>query len=509
MRNTTKKGGKELSSKKNTNIKRGKNKKSGGLEKIIQTQTKNPKIFILDTNVILHDWKSIFKFQENDIVIPLAVLEELDKFKKGDGTINYNAREFVRQADEISDKITGINGFEHQLGPGLGKIIISVNRPFSDEYKDSFSSDVPDHRILSTAMWYRDNYPDRVVCLVTKDVNLRMKSKALGMFTQDYLNDHIKEEKFNQDYDRVILVNNASALSISRLINGEPILPKDLGIKNTPANNQLYRIVTKHIASIDTNENESQFLDNLAGQDRDPIRDNIILARYDFPSGKIIRVLPRTVYGISPRNEEQVLAIDAVMNQDIKLVSLTGTAGTGKTLLAIAGALAQADQYDQILVARPVIPLKNEELGFIPGDVQEKLAPFMQPLYDNIAVIKKNFGTSSKENIKIEDMLRSKKLEVAPLAYIRGRSLSNVFFIIDEAQNLTPHEVKTIITRAGEGTKIVFTGDVQQIDQPYLDKWSNGLTHISDKLFGEKLFEHVNLIMGERSPLSELAGKKL
>ena len=160
-------------------------------------------------------------------------------------------------------------------------------------------------------------------------------------------------------------------------------------------------------------------------------------------------------------------------------------------------------------MARPVITLQNEEMGFLPGDVQEKLAPFMQPLYDNIAVIKKNFGPSAKENIKIEEMLRTKKLEIAPLAYIRGRSLQNTFFIIDEAQNLTPHEVKTIITRAGEGTKIVFTGDVQQIDQPYLDKYSNGLTHISDKLYGEKLFEHVNLIMGERSRLSELAGKKL
>ena len=247
----------------------------------------------------------------------------------------------------------------------------------------------------------------------------------------------------------------------------------------------------------------------MGGADRDPIRDNIILARFDATTGKVVRVLPQTQYGVSPRNEEQVFAMDAVMNKDVELVSLTGTAGTGKTLIAVAGALAQADYYEQILVARPVITLQNEELGFIPGTVEDKLAPFMQPLYDNIAVIKKNFGISSKENIKIEEMLRTKKLEIAPLAYIRGRSLQNTFFIIDEAQNLTPHEVKTIITRAGEGTKIVFTGDVQQIDQPYLDKYSNGLTHISDKLYGEKLFEHVNLIMGERSRLSELAGKKL
>lgn len=484
-------------------------KKSSGLEKVIKSQTKLPKIFILDTNVILHDWKSIFKFQENDIVIPLAVLEELDKFKKGDGTINYNAREFVRKADEISEMITGENGFEYPLGNGLGKLIISVNRAFSADYKESFTTDAPDHRILATAMWYRDNNPDRVVCLVTKDVNLRMKSKALGMFTQDYLNDHIKEERFTQDYDRIATISSVSNIAINRLLTNESVEYGELGIKNKPAANQLYRILTNHLPDVDPNSSEGENLNFTSGKDRDPIRNNIILGRYETSSGRVLRVFPKTIYGISPRNEEQVFALDAVLNKDVSLVSLTGTAGTGKTLLALAGALGQAEEYDQILVARPVIPLKNEELGFIPGDIYEKIAPFMQPLYDNLAVIKKNFGPSSKENVKIEEMLRTKKLEITPLAYIRGRSLSNVFFIIDEAQNLTPHEVKTIITRAGENTKIVFTGDVQQIDQPYLDKWSNGLTHISDKLFGEKLFEHVNLIMGERSPLSELAGKKL
>ncbi|MGM9774354.1 MAG: PhoH family protein [Candidatus Egerieousia sp.] len=488
-----------------TNTSKGK-ERNIGLAQVISAPTKLPKIFVLDTNVILHDWRSIFKFQENDLVVPLAVMEELDKFKKGDGTINYNAREFVRKADEISDQLVSKGKTTYPLGPGLGTITISINRPFSDEYKDSFANDIPDHRILSTAMWYRDQNPDKIVCLVTKDVNLRMKAKALGMFTQDYLNDHIKEERFNQDYDRVVLISNASNKAIDSLIAGNGVLPEELSV-DKPAANQLFRITTKHIPGLDVNETE--FANIVGGVDRDPIRDNILLARYDATIGKIVRILPSTQYGITPRNEEQVFALDAVMNPDVELVSLTGTAGTGKTLLAIAGALAQADRYDQILVARPVIALKNEELGFIPGSVEEKIAPFMQPLYDNLAVIKKNFGISSKENVKIEDMLRNRKLEITPLAYIRGRSLSKVYFIIDEAQNLTPHEVKTIITRAGEGTKIVFTGDVQQIDQPYLDKWSNGLTHISDKLYGEKLFEHVNLIMGERSRLSDLAGKKL
>lgn len=476
------------------------------LEQVIRAQTKLPKIFVLDTNVILHDWRSVFKFQENNLVIPLAVLEELDKFKKGDDTINYNAREFVRKADELSDLNPIAPKEGYPLGPGLGTLTISINRPFAKEYEGCFSNDIQDHRILATAMWYRDQNPDRIVCLVTKDVNLRMKAKALGMFTQDYLSDHIKEERFVGDYKRVVQVLNAPAKALDTLVSSSEVSPAALNLKDAPLPNQLYRFVTNHVPGLNTQIADD---DTHRGEDRAPIRDNIILGRYCPRRRLIVRVIPTTQYGISPRNEEQVFALDAVMNPDVQLVSLTGTAGTGKTLIAIAGALAQADLYDQILVARPVIPLRNEDLGFLPGGVEEKLTPYMQPLYDNIGVIKKNFGISSKENVKIEDMLRNKKLEISPLAYIRGRSLAHVYFIIDEAQNLTPHEVKTIITRAGQGTKIVFTGDVQQIDQPYLDKWSNGLTHISDKLYGEKLFEHVNLIMGERSPLSELAGKKL
>lgn len=470
-----------------------------GLQKVINNHEKLPKIFVLDTNVILHDFHSIYKFQENDLVVPLAVIEELDKFKKGDGTINYNAREFVRKIDELSDQNQN-SGKGYPLGSGLGTLTLSVNHPFPKEYEGCFENDIQDHRILSTAIWYKNQYPDRTVCLVTKDVNLRMKAKALGMFTQDYLTDHIKEERFTQDYERVTILKDIPAAIADKLsTNPNGVTPAELKQEN-PVFNQLFKIITGGIQGRDDHQN---------GEDRNPIRKNIILARYNPATMTIVKVNSLTEYGIAPRNEEQVFAMDAVMNPAIELVSLTGTAGTGKTLIAIAGALAQADRYDQILVARPVITLRNEELGFIPGNVQDKLAPFMQPLYDNLAVIKKNFGISSKENVKIEDMLRNNKLEISPLAYIRGRSLSKVFFIVDEAQNLTPHEVKTIITRAGEGTKIVFTGDVQQIDQPYLDKLSNGLTHISDKLYGEKLFEHVNLIMGERSQLSELAGKKL
>lgn len=446
------------------------------------TMKKLPKIFILDTNVILHDHRAIYNFQENDLVIPLAVLEEVDKFKYGNDIINYNAREFVRTIDEISDNRL-FNGHGYPLGKGRGTLTITVNRDFPKDLQSIFKDDTQDHRILATAIWYKHNYGDRVVALVTKDANLRMKAKAIGMFVQDYLTDHLKADSFSNEERRVITAKGVDPNILEELHNNPDGVKLDKFRYKTPPCNQLYRFRTP---------------DN-----------NIILARYNHNTQNIIEVVPQTAYGISPRNEEQAFAMDAILNPDIKLVAITGTAGTGKTLLALAGALAQTDIYDQILLARPVIPLKNQEIGFLPGDPKEKIGPYMLPLYDNLAVIKKNFKESSKENIKIEDMLRREKLLISPLAYIRGRSLSNTFFIIDEAQNLTPHEVKTIITRAGEGTKIVFTGDVFQIDQPYLDTWSNGLTHLSEKLYGENLFAHINLVKGERSALSELAGKKL
>ena len=451
----------------------------------IQKSEKPPKIFVLDTNVILHDYNSIYNFQENDLVIPLAVLEELDKFKKGNDTINYNAREFVRHIDRISDPRLFNSGSGYPLGKGKGRLSIEINHPFPPELKDCFMDDIQDHRILSTTMWIKEKNPDRVVALVTKDINLRMKAKALHLLAQDYLTDRIEEERVAHNEARIITERKYSDTLLDKIASEGATL-KEMGNKREPAANQLYRLRYK------------------SGRTSPEV-----LARYDKEKKMIVPVNFKAVCGISPRNSEQIFAIDAITNPKVKLISLTGSAGTGKTLLALAGALAQTDLYDQILLARPVIPLKNQEIGFLPGDAREKIGPYMLPLYDNLAVIKKNFKDTSRENIKIEEMLRNEKLVISPLAYIRGRSLSNVFFIIDEAQNLTPHEVKTIITRAGEGTKMVFTGDIQQIDQPYLDRWSNGLTHLSEKLYGEELFELVNLVKGERSELSELAGRKL
>ena len=446
---------------------------------------KLPKIFVLDTNVILHDHNAIYNFQENDLVIPIAVLEELDKFKKGNDAINYNAREFVRAIDKISDPRL-FNDKGYPLGKGRGKLSVEINHPFPPELEGCFMDDVQDHRILSTTIWLKNKYPNRTVGLVTKDVNLRMKAKALHILAQDYLTDHIQEEKVAQSEARIINAKGVSNDIIDK-IESEGVTAKKLKYKKV-ASNQLYKFRRTPA------EGE---------------KSTLVLARYHADTDLIKGIKESSVYGIKPRNEEQALAIDLIMDPKIKLISLTGTAGTGKTLLALAGALEQADMYDQILLARPVIPLQNQEIGFLPGDEQAKVGPYMLPLYDNLAVIKKNFRDTSKENIKIEDMLRREKLVISPLAYIRGRSLSKVFFIIDEAQNLTPHEVKTIITRAGEGTKIVFTGDIHQIDQPYLDRWSNGLTHLNEKLYGEELFASINLVKGERSELSELAGRKL
>jgi PhoH-like ATPase len=443
---------------------------------------KLPKIFVLDTNVILHDFRAIHNFQENDIVIPIAVIEELDKFKKGNDTLNYNAREFVREMDKITDNQLFDTGVP--IGKGRGLIKIELGHPFSDLMAESFFEDTQDHRILSTTEWLQEKNPERTVVLVTKDINLRMKAKALHLMAEDYLTDKITEDRVENIKKEVIELDNISDDTIQRLFYQQEGIPaNELKLKNIP-NNQLYVLKSGN-------------------------KEGRTLARYHNPTKSLIVVKKQGAYGIDPRNEEQTFAIDALMNPDIKLISLTGTAGTGKTLLALATALAQERMFDQILLSRPVIPLKNQEMGFLPGDIKEKLGPYMIPLYDNLAVIKRAFKSTSREVVRIEEMLKNEKLLISPLAYIRGRSLSNTFFIIDEAQNLTPHEVKTIITRAGEGTKLVFTGDIHQIDSPYLDIHSNGLTHLGEKLYGQELFCHINLTKGERSELSEMAGKLL
>ena len=440
------------------------------------------KIFVLDTNIILHDYKSVRQFQDNDIVIPIAVIEELDKFKKGNDALSFNARAFMRDINKLTErKAFGPRGVP--LGGKLGYIKIEPNHPFAPEFQDLFRDDIQDHRILSTAMWVRDQHPGQFVALVTKDINLRLKAKAAGMEAQDYLRGRVDDEVMDSLEREVIVVEDASSEAVQRLAYGQDnCLPWKEVASKEPRPNQLYKF-------------------SFGGE--------TVCGRYDAARKVIALVRSHTAYGIRPRNDEQKFALDACLNPAIPLVSLTGGAGTGKTLLALAAALEQAEDYDQIILSRPTVVLGGQDIGFLPGDQKSKMGPYVQPLMDNLDVIKRCFKPGSKQALKIEAMLKDERLLISPLAYIRGRSLGKVYFIIDEAQNLTPHEVKTIITRAGEGTKMVFTGDVFQIDQPYLDQWSNGLTHLGEKMKGQALFEHVFLRKGERSLLSDIAAKLL
>lgn len=436
------------------------------------------KIFIIDTNVILHDFSCIYKFKENDIVIPIVVLEELDKIKKGTDSISYNAREFTRILDKlIGDKFSpeGI-----KLGKGLGYLYIESGKEFSKNLLQSFPEKTPDHRILAITEYVKNKFPNREVILISKDINLRIKAKALGITSQDYESDKVQD--ISQLKKTSIEINVEREL-IDKLYNEKE------GISIAQLNKPLRLSNNKYLIF---NDGERK-----------------ILVYFSLKNRRFYRVEKKVTFGIEPRNSEQAFALDGLLRDEILLMAITGRAGTGKTLLALSAALHQRKKFNQILVARPIVPLSNRDIGFLPGDVKEKVGPYMQPLYDNLNVIKHKFQETSKEYKLIDEMIKKEQLLIQPLAFIRGRSLANVFFIIDESQNLTPHEVKTIITRAGEGTKLVFTGDIEQIDSPYLDSHSNGLTYMIDKMKNQDIFLHVNLIKGERSYLAELASALL
>ncbi|MDX2445062.1 MAG: PhoH family protein [Bacteroidales bacterium] len=437
------------------------------------------KIFVIDTNVLLHDYRCIYNFQENDIVIPIVVLEELDKFKKGNSQINYHAREMTRELDKLSGDHLFTQGVS--LGKGKGKLFIETGKPFPETVSESFPERTPDHRILVIAFYITEKNPDNKVILVSKDINLRMKAKSLGIQAQDYETD--KVTNLEELYKELVTIENLDNEIISKLYEEQKGIPiEEMKLQKVPYAHE-YFILKSDKSSV--------------------------LAHFDPIQQMINRIHKVPAYGIEPRNAEQTFSLDALTRKDVQLVALTGKAGTGKTLLALAAALQQRRNYKQIFLARPIVPLANKDIGFLPGDVGEKIGPYMQPLFDNLAVIKNKYSPQSKEYQKIEDMLKEEKLLITPLAYIRGRSLSDIFFIVDEAQNLTPHEVKTIITRAGEGTKMIFTGDIEQIDSPYLDTGSNGLTYLADKMKGQNVFAHINLVKGERSHLAELASQLL
>ena len=433
------------------------------------------KIFVLDTNVILHDATCIHHFEDNEVVIPISVLEELDQFKRGNEQIHFNARDFLRSLDDLS---TGSD--DSELKDGDGKIRVVVNHNWHPDVEASFQDDCPDHRIINCAYKLHIDNPDREIILVTKDTNMRLKSRSLGLSAEDYSRDSI--EDVSQVYTGSRLIEDVDSKEID-------VLYASYGIDGGEIK-----------CVIDPMANENFILRN--GQ-------KSILATFDPFDNKVVRVDKPSSYGIKPRNAEQSFALHMLMDNRIQLVSLSGKAGTGKTLLALAAALELRSEYRQIFLARPIVPLSNRDLGFLPGDIQSKLDPYMQPLFDNLSVIRHQFKSNDKRSIKIDELLEQNKLLITPLTYIRGRSLQKSFFIVDEAQNLTPHEVKTVITRAGEGTKVVFTGDIHQIDHPYLDKRSNGLTYLISRMKGQDVFAHITLEKGERSELAELASNLL
>ncbi len=437
------------------------------------------KIFVLDTSVILFNHQSIISFEEHDIAIPITVLEELDTFKKGSETKNFEAREFIRFLDKCSSQYP-INNWIPLPGENKGrfKIILSAEVKEMNAI-EVFSESSMDNKILNAALSLKEQEEGREIIMVTKDVNLRLKAKALGLQSEDFKTGKVKDV---DGLDEGISTVQITKEFIDKLYKQTKIPASEI---------EEFELISNHYYILQTEEGSSG------------------LAYYNPFENVLEKINKHAAYGIKPRNAEQAFALHALMNPEVKLVSIYGVAGTGKTLLALAGALQQRKIYKQIYLARPIVPLSNKDLGFLPGDIKSKIDPYMQPLWDNLKFIQHQYKETDKQFKLINQMLDEEKLLISPLAYIRGRSLSDIIFIVDEAQNLTPHEVKTIITRAGENAKFIFTGDIRQIDTPYLDEQSNGLSYLVDRLKGQKLFTHIKLQKGERSELANLANELL
>lgn len=426
---------------------------------------------------MLFDHNAISSFQEHDVAIPITVLEEVDRFKKGNDVINFEAREFIRQLDEIAQ-----SAMLHDWIPlpgTRGKLKILMQEHSEPDANKVFGETKADHKIINAAICLSQERPDCRVVLVTKDINLRLKAKSLNVQAEDFLTGKVKN--IEDLYRGMTEVEGVSQRAIDKIYAQGFGLAKDLKVK-TPIANHYYLL-----------RNGEQSL----------------MAWYNADAKRLERIQKEPVYGIKPRNVEQAFAIHAVMNPQVKLVSIQGIAGTGKTLVALAAAMAQKQNFHQIYLARPIVPLSNKDIGFLPGDIKAKINPYMEPLWDNLKLIQNQFKETDREYLKIKEMVEREKIHITPLAYIRGRSLSNIIFIIDEAQNLTPHEIKTVITRAGENTKIIFTGDIFQIDTPYLDTHSNGLSYLIDKMKNHPLYAHVTLEKGERSELANAASHLL
>ena len=438
------------------------------------------KIFVLDTNVLLHDPKAIFSFQDNDVIIPIVVIEELDKFKKGIDEMGRNARQVSRILDQYRLKGKLSQGVPLEGG---GNLRVELNHQSPQHLPPELIASKADNRILATALNLCRSHEGEPVVLVTKDTNLRIKADALGLTAEDYETDTIV---------------------IDELYAGETEV--------TVGPDELDEFYTKGELAV----KEAQFLPNqfvLIKNSANPSQ--TALSRYSKQKHSLVPIVSTKhgIWGITSRNKQQQFAMDLLLNDDIRLVTLVGKAGTGKTLLALAAGLERTIEtrvFQRLVVSRPVFPL-GRDIGFLPGDIEEKLKPWMQPIRDNLDFLMGSSTTVArgKGRKDLQSLFDLGMIEVEPLTYIRGRSMPNQYLIVDEAQNLTPHEIKTIITRAGEGTKIVLTGDPYQIDNPYIDSSSNGLTFVVERFKEEPIAGHITLVKGERSDLAELAATLL
>jgi len=428
------------------------------------------KIFVLDTNVILHDSSCIQHFEEHDIVIPLTVIEELDHIRSTKDSIQFHAREFIRILETYSTNSLLNGGVS--IGEGKGRMYIRAHTVYHPHIANKFVMDKEDHRILNQAYLISLESPDKSTVLVTKDANLRIKAKALGIHAEDYTSDKIESEE---------ILNNVEI------------------IKDIPDDDIAELFYNDSEASLNITRNSFLATYNDQGE---------MLAYRDAQKKVHTIIHNKKCASIMPKNREQTLAAHILLDRNLPLICITGPAGTGKTILALAAAIEQKSNYHKILLTRPIVPLSGKDLGALPGDVNEKIRPYMQPLFDNFGVIRESYD-DKRASEAIGKMLEEEKIVIEPLTYIRGRSFQKDFLIVDEGQNLTPHEVKTIVTRAGKGTKIVFTGDIHQIDDKFLDARSNGLSYLISKMKDCELFCHIDLCKGERSRLAEIAGKLL
>jgi PhoH-like ATPase len=440
----------------------------------IQSGTRNRKI-VIDTNVILFDALALKKFRDADIHIPISVIEEVDRFKRDLGENGRNARQFSRFIDELRDLGPLAKGVVLESAKSTVFVNVDVNWQAMPRELDP---DKADNRILATALALQAQYKDAAVELVTKDINLRIRADVYAVFAKDYEPERVEIEEMYQGH---------------REIDVEPAIIEEFYAEKIITSNTFALKANQYVVMKDlSNPNHSA------------------IGRFSEKENGIVPIMVpnESIWGIHPRNVEQTFAMDCLLNDEILFVSLVGKAGTGKTLMALAAGLFKTldeGRFQRLLVSRPIFPM-GRDIGYLPGDVEQKLNPWMQPIFDNVEFL---MGADKKAAGRAQELINQGMLNIEPLTYIRGRSIPNQYLIVDEAQNLTPHEIKTIVTRAGQGTKVVLTGDAYQIDNPYVDSATSGLTYSVERMKGQRLSAHVSLSKGERSELAELAANIL